>query len=102
MNALAEIWDGTGRRHQLLYQGSTDNVITELKAWVKRRRVFNDFFLEESWVAVRAMDSLQQLADWPGGFQQGQAPGMMNQVAAIAASQMDNLNRTQVSYLLMV
>lgn len=102
MNALAEIWDRSGRRHQLLYQGSTEDVITELKAWVKRRRVYNDFFLEESWVAVRAMDSLQQLIDRPGGFQQGQAPGMMDRVAAIAASQMNNLNRTQVSYLLMV
>ena len=102
MNPLAELWVRSGRSHQLLYQGSTEDIITELNAFVQRRKVYNNLFLAQSWEALRAIDSLQQFADRPGKFQQGQAPRMMDQVAAIAASQMKNLNRTKVSYLLMV
>ena len=102
MNALAEIWVRSGGSHELLYQGSTEDIITELKAFLQRRKIYNNLFLAGAWDALRAMDSLQQFADRPGGFQQGQAPGMMDQVAAIAASQMKDLNRTRVSYILIL
>ena len=102
MDPVAELWVRSGRNHQLLYQGKTEDIITELKAFVQRRKVYNNLFLACSYEALRAIDSLQPFADRPGGFQQGQAPGMTDQVAAIAASQMHNINRTKVSYLLMV
>lgn len=94
-----DLWVSSGKNHQRLYHGSTDDIVKELKAWVERRKAHNDVSMDVSWNTFRVADSLQQLSHNLQEVPQRQVLGMIGQVPAITATQMDNLDRKRVSHL---
>lgn len=92
MDSLADLWVRSGKKHQRLYQGSMEDLIKELRAWVERRKAKNNVNMEVRWNTFHVIDSLQEAPNQPGGFQGGQ-------IAAIMARQLENLDRNRVSHL---
>ena len=99
MDSFVDLWVSSGKNRQRLYHGSTDDIFKELKAWVERRKAHNDVSMDVSWNMFCVADSLQQLSHHLREVPQRQVPGMMGQVPAITATQMDNLDRKRVSHL---
>ena len=102
MNSLADLWVRSGKNPGRLFQGSIEVIAAELKAWIERRKVHNDINMAASWDMFRNADSLQQIANQPGEIQRAQAPQIMDQVAGITATQINALDHTRVSHLLIV
>ncbi|CAD6584309.1 MAG: hypothetical protein ASARMPREDX12_001617 [Alectoria sarmentosa] len=88
MDSLADLWVQSGKKHQRLYQGSIENIVKELKAWVERRKANNNVIMELHWNTFHVIDSLQEAPNQPGGFQDGQ-------IAAIMTRQLENLDRNR-------
>lgn len=99
MNSVADLWVRSGRNPERLYQGSTEDIVKELKAWVERRKTHNNVAIEGHWDMFRGIDSIQELSDQSAGIQKGQISGVMDQVYAITATQLANLERNRVSHL---
>ena len=102
MDSHADIWVRSGRNPRLLHEGSTENIVAELKAWVERRRAHNDTDMAAHWNMFQFLDSLQQIGDPSSKVQQGQAAKMMDRIATITATQLEHLDYTRVRYLLIV
>lgn len=99
MDSLADLWIRSGKNADRLYQGSTQQIVQELKAWVDRRKALNDIAMKVSWDVFRVADSLQQLSIQPGRTQGEQLPGMMDQISAITAEQVKNAHCSRVSHI---
>ena len=100
MDSHADIWVRSGRNPRLLYEGHTEEIFAELKAWVERRKAHNDTDMAAHWNMFHFLDSLQQIGDPSSKVRQGQAAKMMDQLATITATQLEHLDRTRVRYLL--
>lgn len=94
MDSLADVWVRSGKSLRCLYQGSTQDIIDELKAWVERRKANNDAAMEASWNMFHVMDASQQLSNQP--VEEEQVPMINNQIIAMVATQMDHLDRNRV------
>ena len=98
MDSLADLWVRSGKSSDRLYQGGTSEIVTELNAWVERRKALNGLIMNASWDAFRIADSLQQLSVQPGRTQEEELPKMMDQISAIMARQVENAHRSRVSH----
>ena len=96
MDSLADLWVRSGRNPQRLYQGSTEDIVKELKAWVERRKASNNVNMDVLWNMFQVTDSARQLSKQPVEVQEGQHS--MAQALAITATQMANFERTRVSH----
>ena len=102
MDWLAELWVRSGRSTRRLYKGSTEGIVTALKAWVERRKAHNDTDMAAHWKMLQTLDSLHQIGDLSGRIRQDKAAEMMEQIAKITAAQVEQLDCNRVSCLLIV
>ena len=56
MESLADVWFRSGKSSECLYPGSKEEIITELKYWVQRRKTFNDIRMAKNWDVLRNLD----------------------------------------------
>ena len=61
MQSLADAWVRSGHDPRCLYSGNNDEIITELKSWVDRRKTLNNTRMAESWTVLPTADLLQQI-----------------------------------------
>ena len=61
MDALAEIWSRSGQRSEDLYEGTTDEIIKELKAWIVARNVRNETNMRLLWDFFDTNDAISGL-----------------------------------------
>lgn len=95
MDSLADLWARSGRKLQRLYQGSTEDIVEQLKAWVKRRKSHNDLYMDASEEMFRVMDTIPQTNNQ---VQRAQSSDTMDLIRAIIATQMDIVDRCRVSH----
>ncbi len=102
MISLADLWGRPGQNVGRSYpasieQRSIEEIVTELKAWVQRRKTNNDSKEAAGWDMLCTLKSLQQSANRPGAVQAGQEGTVMDPIAEYLARQKANLGRTRVS-----
>ena len=98
MTSLADVWVRSGKSTECLHPGSMEEIITELKSWVKRRKIFNNINMAESWDLFRTVDYHQQIKAQLKSNKEIPAQAAVDQVANIVAREMKSLIRHRVSH----
>ena len=96
-------WVRSGRNPRRLYEGSTEEIVAELRAWVQRRRANDDTKMAVSLNMSQNLEFLERLVD------RSERPKLeepkletLDQISTVMATQLENLDRTRVRYLLIV
>lgn len=98
MQSLADVWVRSGKISRCLYYGSKEEIITELKSWVERRKTFNNAKVAESWDVFRAADLQQQIETLHESNQGKEDQAIFDQVSDLTAIQMRNFIHLRVSH----
>ena len=97
MDSASDLWVRSGKHAEHLFHGSMAQIIKELKAWVKRRKAYNDAHMDVCWNVIRGMDAVQRLSEHSIKGEDGQSPWMISQISMNEATQLENLERSRVS-----
>ena len=62
MQSLADAWIRSGKNSKCLHPGSKEEIITELKSWVERRKTLNNTKFAERWHVFAAAHLQKQIA----------------------------------------
>ena len=89
MDALAEAWYLSGKRSDDLYIGKTEEIVKELKAWVKARLVRNQAIIVLLWDFFKTNDTIFHLRQMYGSLQD-------ERIAPFKAKYVKNRERIQV------
>ena len=88
MNAFVYIWLRSGQNPNCLFPGSKEEITTELKSWVKRRRTFNNITMAECWDIFTNTDFHQPIKALQESLHEKQDPEVLDQLANLVALRM--------------
>lgn len=98
MNALADVWVGSGKDSKCLYRGKRKVIIAELKSWVQRRKTLNDFKIAECWDVLHT-EHLHRLVEAQCQLSpETESQAIWDQLGNVTAIQMKNWIRMIVSH----
>ena len=98
MQSLADVWDRSGRNSKCLCPGSKEEIITELKSWVERRKILNNTKMVECWDVFRAADLRQQIDTLVDSNQGKEDQAMWDQIGNVTAIETGNFIHLRVSH----
>lgn len=98
MESLADVWFRSGKSSECLCPGSKEEIITELKYWVQRRKTFNNIRMAECWDALRTADHHQQIKTQIEANNEMPTQALWDQDNNFAATETRNRIRHRVSH----
>ena len=98
MESLADVWVRSGKNSKYLYLGNREEIITELKSWVKRRKILNNIKMVQYWDVFRIEDYFQETEAQLVSNQEPQTQAEADQNANFMAIQMRIRIRYHVSH----
>ena len=97
MTSLVDVWIRSGKGTKCLHPGSMEEIITELKSWVKRRRILNNIRMTECWDLFRTVDHHQQIETQLKSNKEIPTQAAVDQIANMKAREMKSFIRHRVS-----
>ena len=98
MQSLADTWIRSGKSSKCLYPGSKEEIITELKSWVERRRILNNTMMVECWDVFRVADLAKQIDTLQESNQGKKDQAIWDQTGNLTAIDMRNFIHLRVSH----
>ena len=98
MTSLVDVWVRSGKSSECLHPGSTEEIITELKSWVKRRKILNNIKVAECWDVFCTADYHQQIKAQLESTEEIPTQEVVDQIANLTAREMKSFIHLRVSH----